>query len=1055
MNHLSLSIAASTLALIASSQLQALERSWNYQYNNSGQVTVADGPRTETDDSISYTYDGAGRRTSVENALGHITRMSNHNDRGQPQVLIDANGTETRLSYHPRGWLNASTVVSPSGNSANDSIVRYSYYNNGLLIKTTLADNTQLTNEYDSAHRLVAVSNNRGDRIEYTLDSAGNVILDHTYDSSAKLTRSSQKAYDELNRLIEVTGASGQVTSFNYDRNGNQSAKTDGNGNLTIQFYDPLNRISGSNAAYASDVSYSHDQRGNLSIVTDPRGLATRYSYNVYDELSLLESPDTGTTRYSYDNAGNRVSMTDAKGITVTTSYDALNRPTHINHPNPVFDIRYDYDTGSYGKGRLTSIQDRSGTTLLNYDHRGNLISQSIDTGEHLLSLTYAYDLANRKTTVTYPSGRIVEFGYNAVGRLSSIQTTDQESTITIASNLEYLPFGPLTTMSYGNGIKMSASFDLDYQMLSLDHHSTLGRDYHYDNAGNILNIDDRENSSLSQGFGYDALNRISAASGSYGSIVYSYDASGNRLTLTDNDSDHSYVVDTASNRSLSSNNWDHYYDENGNVISKTETEDAERDGYYYQYNQRNRLAGASRRATVNGETLDTLLATYVYNARGQRAKKVTAEDTVHYLYSPEGKLLAEVNNEGVSLREYIYLNEQPIAVAQALFTQYPAETGPDTFLDDTHPATSNTGNWKQVKKKGAYGDYYHRSENTGSQYRWNLDEVNASDYEVYAWWPKVRKNNANANYSIVHSGEVSTSIQHQGRRGKQWVYLGTYSFSGDGNEYIALSDEGGKTAADGIRLVEILPPPPPLISTEIFYIHSDHLDTPQILTDEFRNIAWKANYKPFGEAQVDIATIANNLRFPGQHYDDVTGLHQNYFRDYDPALGRYVQSDPMGLSGGINPYTYVNLNSLINTDPFGLEVKVNARNVVGTAGLGAHTATTIKTSDGRVVTYASYKIGKKNRVVKNASSDHGPNRLPITDSIVIPPPVGMTQNQWDNAVIQSGERLLLMPPQDYSIFPESNGSKSNCHVTTKRLINNAGGSLLQRFNPPGLNPGL
>ena len=245
------------------------------------------------------------------------------------------------------------------------------------------------------------------------------------------------------------------------------------------------------------------------------------------------------------------------------------------------------------------------------------------------------------------------------------------------------------------------------------------------------------------------------------------------------------------------------------------------------------------------------------------------------------------------------------------------------------------------------------------------------------------------------------------------------------------------------------------MISTELFYIHSDHLGTPQTLTNESRNIVWKVNYKPFGEAQVDIATIANNLRFPGQHYDGETGLHQNYFRDYDPTLGRYIQSDPIGLSGGINPYAYVNLNSLKHTDPFGLEVKVNARDVIGTAGLGAHTATTITTSDGRSVTYASYKIGKKNLVVKNATSDHGPNRLPITDSVFIPPPVGMTQKQWDNAVIQAGERLLLVPPQDYAIFPGASGSKSNCHVTTHRLLNNAGGSLVQGFNPPGLNPGL
>jgi len=65
--------------------------------------------------------------------------------------------------------------------------------------------------------------------------------------------------------------------------------------------------------------------------------------------------------------------------------------------------------------------------------------------------------------------------------------------------------------------------------------------------------------------------------------------------------------------------------------------------------------------------------------------------------------------------------------------------------------------------------------------------------------------------------------------------------------------------------------------------------------------------------------TVAYNLRFPGQIFDGQAGLHQNYFRDYDPAIGRYPTGDPIGLNGGINPYNYVGANPLSRSDPLGL----------------------------------------------------------------------------------------------------------------------------------------
>jgi RHS repeat-associated protein len=94
--------------------------------------------------------------------------------------------------------------------------------------------------------------------------------------------------------------------------------------------------------------------------------------------------------------------------------------------------------------------------------------------------------------------------------------------------------------------------------------------------------------------------------------------------------------------------------------------------------------------------------------------------------------------------------------------------------------------------------------------------------------------------------------------------------------------------------------------SGDVYYYQNDHLGTPQRLIARNGATAWEARYSAFGEAGIIVNTVENNLRFPGQYYDQATQLHHNYFRDYDPSVGRYVQSDPIGLAGGINAYGYV-----------------------------------------------------------------------------------------------------------------------------------------------------
>jgi RHS repeat-associated protein len=191
----------------------------------------------------------------------------------------------------------------------------------------------------------------------------------------------------------------------------------------------------------------------------------------------------------------------------------------------------------------------------------------------------------------------------------------------------------------------------------------------------------------------------------------------------------------------------------------------------------------------------------------------------------------------------------------------------------------------------------------------------------------------APANVSITTNAQDSDGTLSKVDYYQGGVLIGTvtaapYTFNwtnvGQGSYVLTAiaTDNYGAQATSGAIAITVAPP-----AAKVYYVHADHLGTPRAITRPSDNaVVWKwENSDPFGNNAPNEdpsnlgVTTKYNLRFPGQYYDMETGTYYNYFRDYDPLLGRYGQSDPIGLSGGINTYTYVKARPLMLIDPNGL----------------------------------------------------------------------------------------------------------------------------------------
>jgi RHS repeat-associated protein/uncharacterized repeat protein (TIGR01451 family) len=641
-------------------------------YDPVGNLTAATDQNGNT---TTYTYDAVNRQVGVTNALGGISSTV-YDPVGNVLSRTDANGHTTSYTYDA---LNRQVAMANPVGGVTTTI--YDAVNNQLAVTDPVGNTT--TYGYDALNRQLANTNAAGDITTYYYDAVGNA----TNQIDPNLNRTTN-VYDALNRRTSVRDSSGHDLVNGYDPDSNLISITDGDGHTTSYDFDALNRRVQEVDPMGRPTTYAYDAVGNQTNTIDPLGRVTSYTYDALNRRIQETDPLARTTSYSYDPAGNEISVTDPDANTTTYAYDAINRRVTETYPDlPPKSITYAYDA----VGNVTNQTDQDGrVTTHSYDaldretsehFSGDNDSFAYDASGRITNatrngwvVTYSYDGADRLTNTTQ-NGMVISYTYNIPGRTRTIkypsgrtitQTLDgRDRLLTVQDGAPIATYAyddadRVTSRIYSNGVVAFYSYDSDDRVISLQHMlGTLiaGFNYAYDNDGNKLYEEKLDDSTNSQAYGYDSLNRLTSFG--VGTLTdgvipaptlqktWTLDLNGNWLSVMSNSETEVRAYST-DDELISINGSPLSYDGNGNL-----TQDAT---YSYSYDENNRLTNVTSLSGAN------VVAQYFYDALGRRVMKITnpnppAAPSTNVYYYDGDRLIEERDGSGNVTATYTYGN--------------------------------------------------------------------------------------------------------------------------------------------------------------------------------------------------------------------------------------------------------------------------------------------------------------------------------------------------------------------------------------------------------------
>ena len=518
-------------------------RTVGYTYTANGELATVTDPEQHV---TSYTYDSNHRMLTVKppNLQGTPTNLvtneyttaadaptpvgwvkkQTHADGGVYQFaytvtngkstqtdVTDPRGFVRRVTFNPDGYTlsdtralgqpeaQGTTTVRQGGQfvaSSTDALLHptsYTYDDNGNVLTATRltgVDAVTTTYTYAAFNQVATIADPLTHVTTFGYDAKGNRTsvtdaLTHTTTFSYNMAGQVTSVTDPLQHtttfectgpdVTKITDPLGRITQRFFDAGGRLLSQTDPSGQITRFEYDKLNQLTRVTDPLGGVTNYGYDTAGRLGTVTDARTNPTTYGYDLFNRLASRTDPVSKTETFTYDVDGNPGQRVDRKGQVTTRTYDALNRLHQATFADNST-TTYTYDSGN----RLATIGDSvNGTTITRtYDNLNRLTSELTAQG----TVSYTYDGADRRATMTVAGQPSVTYGYDDANRLTSV--AQRTSTVTIT----YDDVDRRSTLALPNGIVVAYGYDNANQLTSLIYtlgQTTLGTlTYTYDFSG-------------------------------------------------------------------------------------------------------------------------------------------------------------------------------------------------------------------------------------------------------------------------------------------------------------------------------------------------------------------------------------------------------------------------------------------------------------------------------------------------------------------------------------------------------------------------------------------